>query len=1258
MAAFGVAAQLVLAGSLRVFVPGTPASGAGPSTSSVNREVALAAVYVAGAFAGLGVAHGLIDVDHASARSIAFSAMLLLHLAGVTAHTSAGPRLHPAYRLWMPFQGGFAFVIAQGFGWMLNATSAVLLGMLYYSRETDVPAAMRVLVPMSVSAQAMLLCSLYLFDGGIPATGELRRCESLAARALCASAFVVTSGAEAAPGAFLMPGTFDVPKRAACAVAVVAGAVAVAATHASGRKLKGWHMFQPFAGGTAFVVAQAQGWTAYGTALLAQIVLLRNPDASRGLFTVPAGTVLLAHEALSYSLGLFEPSTFTTSSGKAFSGSSAGAAAVALGAAALLIGADVLRSQPAHASLAQTLLMCGTAAVAVAAAITIAVGRRRYGTAYRVFQPFAGGPEFILLQAIGWTLCGVALLVLGTCVHVGARNVQVDGLLPGAVIAALFAHGSLIASTSRFVPPSRVTAAKRTVWDMLPWRHVFSALVAVSQCALFVVADLTLATFGPSFPALPLVAAATVIVFASVPVSFWIQGRHRAGTVPGLEEHSVMQLLGWTLWSFSVVMGSTLALHSCALQLWGCIGEHAEGLGFNAAAWDQHSGGDASSTHAGLLSCTGASGLVAQALILSSFMLESLAGGHGATFKPLANLTGRRSAGPYTLSAAVLAAAFMVARPSVPWAAVVTVSLSLMLLTWAVLVARIAWRCTESRVTECAPALKGWERHNADVAAVEAQFARFLRDRTPGQKVSLNRSRSGANESNRTGDPLYKKGPNALRVDVSRLDEVIAVDHDAMVVHVEPGLPMDELARVCLAHGVVPQVMLEFPGITAGGAVSGGGIESSSHKYGSFFDTIAECDVLAADGGLLRGVSRRHERDLFESLNASYGTQGIITRLAVRVERATPYVHVRYLHFASLEAATEAMERMSNDEGAPEFVDGVALAPNSSMAVIGDPCDAPPPGVPLRSLRGNRWDAWFFWHLTDLSRRLPALEAAAGREAAGHEEYMPLDDFLFRFDRGAFWMARHGLRLFYGRHAYAESGPTCGPSLLVRLKYAWLCTTRQLYRMLHHVGDETLARMYVVQDFIMPGREQACALARRTDQPDVGVWPLWICPVRMVDDRHRSNAGFGFPVQQTAKGGMMFNVGVYGKPNGEEDFDPLVLNCSLEGRVSELGGRKMLYAQSFYTEPEFWALFDRAAYERNRERYGGASVFPDVATKLLLPAGKRESYGGVREVSFGACWRPMLRWYLSLWAEAVVPRALHARLGLQHTAMVQYKLAS
>lgn len=208
----------------------------------------------------------------------------------------------------------------------------------------------------------------------------------------------------------------------------------------------------------------------------------------------------------------------------------------------------------------------------------------------------------------------------------------------------------------------------------------------------------------------------------------------------------------------------------------------------------------------------------------------------------------------------------------------------------------------------------------------------------------------------------------------------------------------------------------------------------------------------------------------------------------------------------------------------PDFIDGVGLSEKSAMTVIGYGVDEPPAGVKFITLRKNRSDPWFFWHLIDYARKTPTVtydafmkalkkkpelqgptsETVFGEISASvPEEYMTTEDFLYRFDRGAFWMARHGLQFFYGKNSFNpdESKPS-GPSLVLRLKYAWICTTRQLYRILHGIGDSLLSRTYVVQDFVMPSAEAAAELIEYTAKDPVGIWPLWLCPVKQMGPRH------------------------------------------------------------------------------------------------------------------------------------------------------------
>jgi delta24-sterol reductase len=576
------------------------------------------------------------------------------------------------------------------------------------------------------------------------------------------------------------------------------------------------------------------------------------------------------------------------------------------------------------------------------------------------------------------------------------------------------------------------------------------------------------------------------------------------------------------------------------------------------------------------------------------------------------------------------------------------------------------------------PIAKGWIAHNTDVEAVARTFRTLVASRRMGDPtVSLIRSRGGHADSNRTMEASYKSG-GATRVDVSALVGVIALetrDDGTTIVHVEPGVAQDELARFCLANGFVPQVVLEFPGITAGGALAGGGIESSSHAAGSFADTVEEVDVLTGTGEMLKNVSRTFHPRLFAALRTSYGSIGLVVRIGIRLERAHKFVHVTYVHAATLSDACDIMTNAASREHAPDFIDAVSLSLDSTIIVLGTSTDIPPRHVPTLSLRNVRADKWFFWHLAEIAAACPTITVSAAKNAAStsKEEILTLDDYLFRFDRGAFWMARPGLEWFFWKAAWSvptSTSPRAGPAWLIRVFYSWLGTTRQLYRMLHALGDTTLARLFIVQDFVMPSKAAAVTfVSNTTSVAPVKIWPLWICPVRVVAPPVEGDVGFGFPIGGPATAAqtvgdadvkMWFNVGVYGVPNGDragkDAFDPVTVNINLERAATALGGRKMLYAQTFEDATEFWAQFNKQMYERARNEYGGAqsisgSPFARIDEKVLLGTARVNALRGITKVDFfsAAIILPTAQWYFSAWGELLIPRQFHAQLGIKHT---------
>ena len=92
-------------------------------------------------------------------------------------------------------------------------------------------------------------------------------------------------------------------------------------------------------------------------------------------------------------------------------------------------------------------------------------------------------------------------------------------------------------------------------------------------------------------------------------------------------------------------------------------------------------------------------------------------------------------------------------------------------------------------------------------------------------------------------------------------------------------------------------------------------------------------------------------------------------------------------------------------------------------------------------------------------------------------ELVPVKDFLFRYERGVFWMAAYGW----------------APNLwnrLTRFVLDPMCHTRYQYRVLHLVGGTP----HIIQDLAIPEQKADSFLQYVHD--DLKIYPLWLCPIK------------------------------------------------------------------------------------------------------------------------------------------------------------------
>lgn len=102
---------------------------------------------------------------------------------------------------------------------------------------------------------------------------------------------------------------------------------------------------------------------------------------------------------------------------------------------------------------------------------------------------------------------------------------------------------------------------------------------------------------------------------------------------------------------------------------------------------------------------------------------------------------------------------------------------------------------------------------------------------------------------------------------------------------------MDKLVESTLRYGLIPPVVMEFPGITAGGGFSGTSGESSSYKKGFFDQTVNWIEMVLPNGDK-RIASPRENSDLFYGAAESLGTLGVTTLLEIQLIEAKKYVEL------------------------------------------------------------------------------------------------------------------------------------------------------------------------------------------------------------------------------------------------------------------------------------------------------------------------------------------------------------------------------
>jgi FAD/FMN-containing dehydrogenase len=457
--------------------------------------------------------------------------------------------------------------------------------------------------------------------------------------------------------------------------------------------------------------------------------------------------------------------------------------------------------------------------------------------------------------------------------------------------------------------------------------------------------------------------------------------------------------------------------------------------------------------------------------------------------------------------------------------------------------------------------------HRAAVARLRKDYASI----PPGSRVRL---------AKRTSNLFrFTGGSRAAGLDVSAFGRVLAV-HPASRTAVVGGMTTyEDLVDATLPHGLMPLVVPQLKTITLGGAVTGLGIESSSLRNGMPHESVTEMEILTGDGRVVTAAAGGEHAALYRGFPNSYGTLGYALSLTIELEQAAPFVHLRHFRFAAPEACMAAIEeiarRGSYGGHRADFVDGTMFGLDEMYLTVGAFSEVAP------------WRG-------DYTRDRVYYQSIRGPK----EDFLTIRDYLWRWDTDWFWCSRpFGVQNPVIRRAWPR-------------RYRRSDVYRRLVALDRRYGVSAALNAGrgrphedVIQDVEIPVQRGAEFLRFFAER--VGMSPVWMCPLRLrgtgpgEPGRGAAGSGQGWPLYPLRPGQVYVNFGFWGTvplPPGAGDGH---YNRLIEREVTDLGGHKGLYSTSFYSEEEFWALYNGPEYARLKRCYDGGGRLASLYEKCV-----------------------------------------------------------
>lgn len=382
------------------------------------------------------------------------------------------------------------------------------------------------------------------------------------------------------------------------------------------------------------------------------------------------------------------------------------------------------------------------------------------------------------------------------------------------------------------------------------------------------------------------------------------------------------------------------------------------------------------------------------------------------------------------------------------------------------------------------------------------------------------------------------------KIDLSELNEILHINTEKRICIAESGVTFIDLVTATMKCGLVPIIVPELKTITIGGAVAGCSIESMSYKHGGFHDTCLEYEIITAKGDVLICTPDNENNLLFQMVHGTFGTLGIISKLKFKLIPAKPSVKVTYEKYNNIEDYKSAIWGHYENKDV-DFMDGIIHSPTEYVLSVADFVDEAP--------YTHNYDWMRIYYLSTKKRK---------------EDYLKTPDYFFRYDKG---VTNVNPKSFLGRFFFGR----------------FINSTRTLKLVEKFRRLIPSDKIPITVDVFIPFSKVSNFMGWY--KKEVNHFPLWCVPYKFVRGYEWLSADF----LHKTKDKLILDLAIYGmKKKGDKNYYKII-----EDELMNIGGIKTLISSNYYSESDFWKIWNKENYDNVKGRTDPNNIFRDLYTK-------------------------------------------------------------